>query len=91
MSQSILIESNNYNGQDANVLFYPDTTDIVINLGVITIPFLFEPSMLYPPQEPLVTIQFYRLIPQIVLMFYTYQDNYATSNHNIRCYRYIAI
>jgi len=60
MSQSILIESSNYNNQDANVLFYPDTTDIVINLGVVTIPFLFESSMLYPPQEP---FGYYTILP----------------------------
>lgn len=60
MSQIILIESSNYYGQDANVLFYPDTTDMVINLGVVTIPFLFEPNMIYPPQDP---FGYYTILP----------------------------
>ena len=51
MSQIITINSINYDGELANVLFTPDNDPTVINLGDITLPFVFEPSLLVPPRE----------------------------------------
>ena len=51
MSQYVLIESFNYSGENANVLFVPDNDIITIDLGVKTIPFTFEPGLLSPPRE----------------------------------------
>lgn len=51
MSQSIVIQSVNYDGELANVLFKPSRLDDVINLGNVTLPFEFNPSILTPPLE----------------------------------------
>jgi hypothetical protein len=51
MSQIITINSINHDGELANVLFTPDNDPVVINLGDITLPFVFEPSLLVPPRE----------------------------------------
>jgi len=51
MSQNIIISSVFNEGELAEVLFKPDNTDLVINLGEVTLPFLFEPSLLIPPRE----------------------------------------
>jgi hypothetical protein len=51
MSQIITINSINYDGELANVLFTPDNDPVVINLGDVTLPFVFEPSLLTPPRE----------------------------------------
>ena len=51
MSQFITIYSVNYDGELANVLFKPDNDTVVINLGDVTLPFGFEPSLLIPPRE----------------------------------------
>lgn len=51
MSQSIEIKSVFYDGELAEVLFKPDNDDVVINFDEITLPFLFEPHLLYPPRE----------------------------------------
>ena len=51
MSQTITINSVNYDGELANVLFTPDNDPVVINLGDVTLPFTFQPSLLAPPRE----------------------------------------
>ena len=51
MSQTILIESINYDGEMATVLFKPDNANVVINLGNVVLPYLFDPSLLNPPRE----------------------------------------
>ena len=51
MSQIITINSINFDGEQANVLFKPDISLDVINLGVVTLPFTFQPGLLVPPQE----------------------------------------
>jgi hypothetical protein len=51
MSQVITIQSVNFVGETANVLFKPDNDDITINLGYVTLPFTFDPSLLVPPRE----------------------------------------
>jgi hypothetical protein len=51
MSQIITIQSVNFDGETANVLFNPDNSDVTINLGDITLPFTFEPGLLSPPRE----------------------------------------
>jgi hypothetical protein len=48
---SILIESVNYSGEPANVIFNPYGTTISINLGTQILPFEFEPYLLVPPYE----------------------------------------
>jgi hypothetical protein len=51
MSQTLLIESINYDGEMATVLFKPDNANVVINLGNVVLPYLFDPSLLNPPRE----------------------------------------
>ena len=51
MSSSIILTSINYSGEPANVIFKPDISDNVINLGSVTLPYTFNPSLLTPPQE----------------------------------------
>jgi len=51
MIQIITIDSINYDGELANVLFTPDNDSVVINLGDVILPFTFEPSLLVPPRE----------------------------------------
>jgi len=51
MSQSIIISSENFDGQLANILFKPDNDNIVLNLGDVIIPFNFQPSLLVPQRE----------------------------------------
>lgn len=51
MSQNIIISSVFNDGELAEVLFKPDNSEVVINLGDVTLPFLFEPSLLIPPRE----------------------------------------
>lgn len=51
MSQIITINSVNYDGELSNVLFTPNNDPVVINLGDVTLPFIFEPSLLIPPRE----------------------------------------
>lgn len=48
---SIRISSENFSGETAEVVFTPDNNSGVINLGLIDIPFDFEPYLLIPPQE----------------------------------------
>ena len=47
----IIIESVNYDGELANIIFTPDNQDISINLGDVVLPFFFEPCNLIPPRE----------------------------------------
>jgi hypothetical protein len=47
----IIIESVNYDGELANIIFTPDNQDISINLGDVVLPFFFEPCKLIPPRE----------------------------------------
>ena len=51
MSQSIIIQSVNYDGEIANILFNPYGEEIVFNLGDHELPFEFTPSLLEPPKE----------------------------------------
>ena len=51
MSTSITIESINFIGESVTVLFKPDNDLVTINLGPITLPFIFFPSSLNPPRE----------------------------------------
>lgn len=51
MNQIIKIESVNFSGENANVLFKPDNDDVTINLDVVTIPHTFDLSTLNPPRE----------------------------------------
>ena len=51
MSNFIVIESNNYDGFIADILFNPSNSDEVINLGEVTLPFTFKPYLLTPPRE----------------------------------------
>ena len=51
MSQIITINSINHDGELANVLFTPDNDPVVINLGDVTLPLVFEPSLLIPPRQ----------------------------------------
>lgn len=51
IDDSIIISSINYDGELARVLFKPDNDDITINLGIVELPFLFEPFLLTPPRE----------------------------------------
>jgi len=48
---ALIIESVNYDGELANIIFTPDNEDISINLGDVVLPFLFEPCNLVPPRE----------------------------------------
>jgi hypothetical protein len=49
MSQTILIESINNPGELANIIFTPFGSDVSINIGNVTLPYLFEPGLLDPP------------------------------------------
>ena len=51
MSQTIIIQSINYDGEIANILFNPHGEEIVFNLGNHGLPFEFTPSLLEPPKE----------------------------------------
>jgi hypothetical protein len=51
MGEFIIIDSVNFDGELANVLFKPDNENITINLGYVSLPFTFEPGLLTPPKE----------------------------------------
>lgn len=51
MSQNIIINSVFNEGELAEVLFNPDNSEVVINLGEVTLPFLFNPSLLIPQRD----------------------------------------
>ncbi len=50
MSQTIIINSVNYDGEEANILFTPDNDPTAINLGTVILPYTFNPGLLTPPQ-----------------------------------------
>lgn len=47
----ITIESANFSGQSANIIFKPDNSNLVFNLGDVTLPYTFSADTLTPPQE----------------------------------------
>jgi len=51
MSQTIVISSINYDGELASVIFTPQGSVNVINLGMVTLPFTFQGNLLTPPQD----------------------------------------
>jgi hypothetical protein len=51
MSLTITINSVLYDGELATILFKPDNSLDVINLGVVVLPYTFDPSFLTPPRE----------------------------------------
>jgi len=51
MSQIITINSVTYDGEFASILFNPQDTDIVINIGLVQLPFTFNSGLLTPPRE----------------------------------------
>jgi len=51
MNQSITIDSINFDGELATVVFKPDNDNVVINLGQVNLPFIFFPDLLIPPRE----------------------------------------
>jgi len=51
MSQIITINSVNYDGELSNILFTPYNDPVVINLGDVTLPLVFNSSLLIPPRE----------------------------------------
>jgi len=51
MSQIITIQSVNFSGEPAQILFKPDNSNITINIGLVTVPYTFQPDLLTPPQE----------------------------------------
>ena len=51
MVQTIIINSINYSGESANILFTPQNTTNVINLGEVTLPYLFESFIISPSLE----------------------------------------
>jgi|688.fasta_scaffold103859_3 hypothetical protein len=51
MSQSITISSINYSGEQTSIVFTPQGTTNVFNLGVQTLPYTFSSNTLTPPQE----------------------------------------
>lgn len=51
MDETLIIESINYDGELATILFKPYNENIVINLGNVILPYLFDPSLLNPPRE----------------------------------------
>jgi hypothetical protein len=50
MSNTITIQSVNYSGEVANILFKPVNVNAVINLGNKSLPYVFNPSLLTPPR-----------------------------------------
>jgi len=50
MSNTITIQSVNYSGEVANILFKPTNVNSVINLGDQTLPYIFNPTLLTPPR-----------------------------------------
>ena len=51
MATEIIINSVSNEGQLAQVMFKPDRDSVSINLGEVTLPFIFTPSLLVPPRE----------------------------------------
>jgi hypothetical protein len=51
MEYIITINSVTYDGEFASILFNPQDTDVVINLGLVQLPFTFNSGLLDPPRE----------------------------------------
>lgn len=51
MNQIITINSVTYDGEIASILFNPHNTNIVINLGLVELPYTFNSGLLTPPRE----------------------------------------
>lgn len=51
MSTTIVISSINYDGEMANILFKPENINTTINLGEVTLPYTFNPTLLTPPRD----------------------------------------
>ena len=47
---SITIQSINYSGEVANIIFKPNGVNTVVNLGNQVLPYVFNPSLLTPPR-----------------------------------------
>jgi hypothetical protein len=50
MSNTITIQSINYSGEVANILFKPNGVNVVIDLGNQILPYVFNPTLLTPPR-----------------------------------------
>lgn len=48
---TITIQSINYSGEVANIIFKPNGVNSVINLGNQSLPYIFDPSLLTPPRD----------------------------------------
>jgi len=51
MSQSIIIESINFDGEFATIIFTPYNSDNVVNIGLQQLPYTFNPSLINPQLE----------------------------------------
>jgi hypothetical protein len=51
MEQSMTIQSVNYDGEIANILFKPDISETVYNLGDVSLPFIFNSNTIQPDLE----------------------------------------
>ena len=51
MSQSIIIESINFDGEFATIIFTPYNSDNVVNIGLQQLPYTFNPSLINPLLE----------------------------------------
>ena len=51
MSTTIIISSVNYDGESANILFKPDNSNVTVNLGEVTLPYTFDPTLLTPQRS----------------------------------------
>jgi len=48
---TITIQSVNYSGEVANILFKPNGVNVVVNLGNQVLPYVFDPTLLTPPRD----------------------------------------
>ena len=48
---TITIQSINYSGETANIIFKPSKVNVVINLGNQILPYVFNPTLLSPPRD----------------------------------------
>jgi hypothetical protein len=48
---SIIIQSVNYIGETANIIFKPSNVNVVINLGNQILPYEFDPTLLSPSRD----------------------------------------
>lgn len=62
MNQTIIINSVNYSGENANILFNPQNTTNVFNLGEVVLPYSFNSSIISPILEIYGTYTIYTLV-----------------------------